>query len=103
MPDIFLDLDRNRIKTVLTETYRQCQDILGTEMDIPEDVFISKVNPYLDSNRISTPVLLDLPCRQYPGLAIEVDLRRQKVFARIPSRRRYHPKQVILNRYLKHL
>lgn len=101
--EIFLDLDRDRIRSVLSETYRSCKDILGVSFDITEGEFTSRVEPYLDTNRISTPVLIDLPCGKYPGLKIEVNLRRAKVFARIPSRRRFHKKQVELNRYLKAL
>lgn len=101
--DIFLDLDRNRIRSVLSETYKNCKNILGVEFEISEEEFMSRVNPYLDSNRVSIPVFIDLPSQRYPGLKIEVNLRRAKVFARIPSRRRYHPKQVELNHFLKAL
>lgn len=102
-PEILLDINRDRIITVLRESFRICQDILVTSFDITEDQFVSRIQPYLDSNRVSLPVSLDLPCREYPGLKIEVNLRRAKVFARIPSYVRNHPKQVLLNRYLKAL
>lgn len=101
--ETILDLDHDRIKTVLGESYSICKDLLNTEFNISKEKFVSKINPYLESNRISTPVRIGLPTRKYPGLAIEVNLRRKKVFARIPSRKRNHPKQVYINRYLKNL
>lgn len=100
---IYLDLDRNRIRSVLSETYRNCKDILDVEFDLSEEEFISGIQPYLDSNRVSTPVLIGLPSQRYPGMCIEVDLRRAKVFARIPSRKRVHRKQAELNHFLKTL
>jgi hypothetical protein len=101
--EIILDLDRERIRTILKESYTACEDLLGVKFEISQEEFVSKINPYLDSNRVSIPVRIDLPTRKYPGMVIEVDLRRKKVFARIPSHRRNHPKQVYINRYLKSL
>lgn len=92
-----LDLDRNRIKTVLQETYEICKNFLSTEFLITMDEFTSKINPYLDSNRVTIPVSLDLPSKKFPGMRIDVDIRRKKVFARV------HPpsKQATLNHMLK--
>lgn len=101
--EIRLDLDRNRIRTVLQETYDIAKDVLQCEFNITAEEFISKVDAYLVTNRINIPVRIDLPCRKFPGLVIEVDLRRAKVFSRIPSHARNHPKQVLLNRFLKAL
>lgn len=98
---VFVDIDRDRIRTILLETYRTTRDVLGIEIEIAEEEFVRQVEPYLESNRISLPVFLGLPNQKYPGLQIEVNLRRAKVFARIPSHRRVHPKQAFLNRYLK--
>lgn len=99
--DIYLDLDRDRIKTVLHETYDTAEDLLDTTFDLSIEEFVAQIDPYLDSNRVSVPVQIRLPSKKYPQLHIEVDLRRGKVFARIPSHARNHPKQVLLNRYLK--
>lgn len=101
--NIILDIDKDRIKSILSETYITCKDILNTEFEKSQDEFVSSIMPYLDSNRVSIPVFLDLPSRKYRGMKIEVNIRLQKVFARIPSRSRNHPKQVLLNRYLKAL
>lgn len=92
-----IDLDRNRIKTVLQETYNISKNFLGTEFLITSDEFVSKINPYLDSNRVTIPVSLDLPSKKFPGMRIDVDIRRKKVFARV------HPpsKQATLNHMLK--
>lgn len=101
--EIDLDLDRDRIRTVLKETYDIGRELLGVDFDIPAEVFVSQIEPYLGSNRVTFPVFLSLPSKRYPDLKIEVNLRGAKVFARIPSHARNHPKQVLLNRYLKNL
>jgi hypothetical protein len=96
---INLDLDRDRIKSILSETYRICGETLETGFDITSEEFASKTDIYIDSNRISTPVFLNLPSRNYPELRIDVDLRKKKVIARLGNRK----KQILLNRYLTKL
>jgi hypothetical protein len=96
---IELDLDRNRIKSILKEAYSVSQDILETKFDITDEEFVSKINPYLDCNRISTTVSLNLPSRKYPELVIEISLRKKKLIARMANDNiRIH-----LNRFLTQL
>jgi len=97
--EIFIDLDRTRIKAVLSEAYEACKDTLGVNFDIEQQAFIEKIDPYLDSNRVSTPVQIKLPSQKYPELTIEVNLRRRSVIARMTNR----DKQIFLNRYLTKL
>ena len=96
---IFIDLDRARIKNVLSEAYESCRDTLGVDFDIEQQSFVDKINPYLDSNRVSTLVQLRLPSHRYPEFIIEVNLRKKSVFARMANRN----KQILLNRYLTKL
>lgn len=96
---IKLDLDRNRIKTILFEAYRISKDFLGVEFNVSADEFVSQIDPYLDSNRVSIPVTLNLASRKYPTMRVEVNLRRKKLFARL-----HPPKtQATLNHMLKAL
>jgi hypothetical protein len=96
---INVDLDRDRIKSILLETYNVCGETLETEFNITAEDFASKVNSYLDSNRVSTPVSIFLPSKNYPELRIDVNLRQKKIIARLGNRK----KQVLLNRYLTKL
>jgi hypothetical protein len=73
--------------------------MLGVDFNIDQQTFVDKINLYLDSNRVSTPVQLSLPSEKYPELIIEVNLRQKSVFARIGNR----DKQILLNRYLTKL
>jgi len=101
--EIVLDLDKNRIRSILSETYRAASELLNVEFDISEEDFVCQIEPFLISNRVSIPVSIRLPSRMYPSLSIKVDFRRAKVFSRIVSRARNHPKQVLLNRFLNSL
>ena len=94
-----IDLDRDRIKTVVREAYKISSDFLVTDFLISVDDFVALLNPYLDSNRVTIPISLELPSKKYPGMRLDVDLRRRKVFARV------HPpfKQATLNHMLKAL
>jgi len=96
---IVLDLDRTRIKDILEEAYRGCSDLLSTDFEMSAEDFSSRIDIFLDSNRVTIPVTLSLPSRKYPDLRIEVDLRRKKVFGRLTSR----SKQALINRFLKSL
>jgi len=97
--EIHLDLDRNRIKAVLNETYTVCKDVLGVDFFLTAEEFVGKIDPYLDSNRVSSSVEIRLPSKRYPELKIEVDLRRRGVIARLVNR----DTRVLLNRYLTKL
>ena len=96
---IYIDLDRDRIRTVLRETYNVGKDILGADFLITSDDFVSKIEPFLDSNRVSTAVFLHLPSRKHPELKIEVNLRKKSVIARMFNTY----KRVELNRFLTKL
>lgn len=97
---IELDLDRNRIKSILSETYRICVDVLEIEFEITAENFVSKINKFLESNRVAAvPVFLNLPSRRYPELKIEVNFQRKSVIARMLNKK----KRVLLNRYLTKL
>jgi len=92
-----MDLDRDRIKTVLREAYRSIKDLLSIDYQISEDSFVSGIDPFLDSNRVSIPVNLHLPSKLYPEMVIEVNLRQKAVFARLANRKI----QARINHYLK--
>jgi hypothetical protein len=96
---IELDLDRDRIKTVLSESYEICKGFLQINFDIEKDQFVSRIDPFLNCNRISIPVQIDLPSKNFPGMKIEVDLRRKKVMVRMFPK----SKQAVLNHMLKAL
>ena len=96
---IELDIDRDRIRTILGEAYEQISNLLKISFwDIKEN-FVSKIDPYLSSNRITTNVFLDLPSDMYPEMKIEVNIRRKGVFVRMGSKK----KQALVNRYIKNL
>lgn len=98
--EIYIDIDRDRIRSILFEAYDSIGDLLGgVTFNITKEEFLAQIEPFLQSNRVSLPVALPLPSKRYPMLRIEVDLRRCKLFARV------HPKskQAHLNYYLKAL
>jgi|GEM_PF-3009468 hypothetical protein len=95
-----LDIDRNRIRTILAETYKIAKDYLEVkEFNITSEQFVDQIEPYLECNRIAIPVRINLPCTKYPGILIEVDFRKKKVFARTSNKQ----KQAMLNHFLKAL
>ena len=96
---IELDLDKDRIKSVLIETYSVCENMLEVQFNISVKEFVEKVDVFLDSNRVSTPFLLNLPSPKYPELKIEVNPRKKSVIARMTNRK----KRIFLNRYLTKL
>lgn len=96
---IELDLDRNRIKSILSEVYQTCKDILDVTFSFTSEEFVSQINKFLDSNRVSTSVLIPLPSDKYPNLKIEVNLRNKNVIARMSNKK----KRILINRYITKL
>ena len=97
---IELDIDRDRIRSILLETYNTCKDVLGIVFKISADDFVSKVDKFLESNRVaSVPVALNLPSQKYPELIIEVNFQKKSVIARMLNKK----KRILLNRYLTKL
>ena len=96
---ISLDIDKNRIRDVLKETYTICQEILKVDFYVTQDEFVSKIDPFLESNRISTAVSLGLPSHRYPEMLIEVNVRKRGVIARMNDKN----KRIYLNRILTNL
>jgi len=97
---IKLDIDRDRIKTILQETYNICKDVLEVDFKITADIFVSNIDKYLNSNRVaSVPVSLNLPSQKYPELVIEVNFQKKSIIARMLNRK----KRILLNRYLTKL
>jgi hypothetical protein len=97
--NIVLDLNRDRIKTVILAAYEISQEFLETDFLITAEQLVAQINPYLDSNRVTIPVQLDLPSKRYPNMRLDIDLRRQKIFARLFPKE----KQAQLNHMLKGL
>lgn len=96
---IHLDLDKDRIRTVLSETYKTCQDMLNIEFDTSEKVFVAQIDKYLDSNRVTLPVTVYLPSLRYPDLRFDVNLRKKSIIARMKHRK----KRIYINRFLTKL
>lgn len=97
---IELDLDRDRIRSILLETYNTCKNVLEVEFKITADDFVSKIDKFLNSNRIAAvPVFLNLPSRKYPELKIEINFQKKGVIVRMLNKR----KRILLNRYLTKL
>jgi hypothetical protein len=96
---IEIDLDRDRIKTILSEAYTVCQDVLGVSFNITREEFVLRASPYLDSNRVSTEFRIGLPSYEYPELLIEINPRKRSIISRMHSK----DKRVLLNRFLTKL
>jgi len=96
---IELDLDRDRIKSILSEVYLTCKDILSVTFNITSEEFISQIDKFLNSNRVSISVLIPLPSDKFPDLKIEVNLKNKKVIARMSNR----VKRILINRYITKL
>jgi len=96
---IVLDLDRDRIRAIVRESYTAVRDMLSTDPRVTEEAFVASIDPYLNSNRVTNAVTLYLPSKQYPEMRIEVNLRRKSVIARMANRK----KQAYVNHFLTNL
>lgn len=97
---IELDIDKDRIRSILIETYNNCRDILEVDFKISAEDFVLKIDKFLESNRVaSVPVSLNLPSQKYPELIIQVNFQKKSIIARMLNKK----KRILLNRYLTKL
>lgn len=96
---IYLDIDRDRIRTVLGEAYSISKDMLNVEFNESCEDFVKRIEPFLACNRISTIVTLNLPSKKYPAMTLDIDFRRAKIIARNLNK----SQRIFINRYLTKL
>jgi hypothetical protein len=97
---ISLDVDRDRVRSILKEAYTICHETLNVDFEITQDQFISQIEPYLACNRIaSVPIPIRLPSKRHPELIIETHIQKKSVIARMLDKN----KRIHLNRFLTSL
>ncbi len=97
--NISLDLDRGRLREIVSEAYDHIQTVLNTKIKKTKVSLLSDLETILTSNRVSVPVFFKLGVESSPDMMLRVDLRRREVFA-ISS---FKKKQAKVNQYLKTL
>lgn len=98
MPRIKLDIDRDRIRSIVDEALRMTEDYLGNynrdRKDIMEDL-----DKFLNINIISTNFFINVGTTSIPDLKFRIDPRRRKIL----GISRFKKKVAQLNHLLRNL
>lgn len=97
--DISLDLNRERLREIVSEAYDHIILVLNTKVKKTKVSLLSELETIITSNRVSVPVFFKLGVESAPDMMLRVDLRRREVFA-LSS---FKKKQARVNQYLKAL
>lgn len=85
---IRVDIDRDRIKEVVSESYRMLQEYTDGDIHISKEEVMSQLERILLSGRISTRFFLNIPSDSMPDMLLRVDPIRRKVLARSKLKKR---------------
>jgi len=80
--EIILDIDRDRIKEIVSESLRIIVEYSGGELLLTEESIQQKLDTILDSNTISTEFRLSIPLDKIPDLMLHIDPRKRKVLCK---------------------
>lgn len=97
--NIYLDLDKERIRNIVGEAYDHVALVLSTKIVKTKISLLSELDAVLLSNRVSVPVFFKLGVEKAPDMVLRVDLRRREVFAMSSFKK----KQAKVNQFLKSL
>lgn len=85
---IKLDLDRDRIREVVTEALRMMHDHIEGDFLFEDEDVLNQLEKFLKCGVISTMFYLRAPTRRMPDMELRVDPRRRHVLAKSRLKRR---------------
>lgn len=94
---IEIDIDKERIREIVSEALRMIYEYLGGEYDKTRDEVLLDLEKYIGIDRISTEFFLHVGSRSIPDLKMRVDPRKRKVFMKSSFRK----KVAKLNHFVK--
>lgn len=77
-PSIKLDIDRERIREIVSEAYHIIEEYEGDCLKDYDSVLLN-LNKILDNGLISIEFFINIGCSKIPDLKLRVDPRRKKV------------------------
>ena len=94
---IEIDIDKERLREIVTEALRMIYEYLGGEYTLTKEQVLAELDSFIMSDRVSTEFFLHVGSRSIPDLKIRVDPRRRKVFLKSSFKK----KTAKLNHFVK--
>jgi len=76
---IVLDIDRDRLREIVSESLRIIKDYSGGSFLAVEEDILKNLDDVLDSNMVSTEFFLPIYLDKIPDLTLRIDPRRREV------------------------
>ena len=97
LPPIQVDINKDRIREIASESVRMIHEYLGGEFLYTKDQIMDQVENILKSGRITTQFFLNIGSTAIPDLQLRIDPVRKKALCKSSFRR----KVAKLNRFIK--
>lgn len=88
LPDIKLDLDRDRLKEIVQESLRMIREYIESDYIYTDEQIMDQFNRIISTGKISVPFYLKIGCKKIPDMELRVDPRRRKVLAKSTFRKK---------------
>jgi hypothetical protein len=82
MNKIFVDIDRDRIREIVTEALRMIHEYLGGNFHRSKEEVLEQLNIIISSNKVTTQFFLEIGSDKIPDLVLRVDPVRKKVLCK---------------------
>lgn len=96
-PEIRTDIDRDRIRSIVTEALRMIRENFEGEHYWNDDTVLKELESILSSGRVSTQFFLSVGCYLIPDLKLRVDPQRKKVLCKSSFKK----KAARINRFMR--
>ena len=74
-----LDLDRDRVRDVVSETLRMMHEYVDSEFLVPDEQVMEQLEKQLSCGLVAAIFRLQVGCVRYPDLVLRVDPKRRDV------------------------
>lgn len=100
LPPICVDIDKDRIREIVTEALRMMHEYLEEEtFGRPDNLILDQLNAVINSNKVTTYFFLSIGSRSMPDLTLRVDPVRKEVLCKSGFKK----KVAKLNHFIKAL
>lgn len=82
LPDIKLDLDRDRLREIVEEAMRMIHEYIQCDYRYTKQEVIEQYERIIATGKISVPFFLKVGCTKIPDMELRVDPKRRKVLAK---------------------
>lgn len=87
-PQIQIDIDKDRLRELVSESLVMIYEYLGGEYRLSKEEIMEQLEKYLAIERVSTQFFLDVGSEKIPDLKMRVDPKRREILLKSSFRKK---------------